>query len=223
MEHHQNGQKLALASHRTLSWDPCALSSISMACLYMSRTVDLFADDKKLFDPTSQEQQATLQRGLNRIFDWTECWQLPLNLNKSVLCFTLECKTIEKIFGGVELRVTSSEKYLGVIVVDNLKFYDHVAEVINKTYRITAIIKRSSTYIDLNIFKELCNDLVLPIVEYGNVVWTPSFLADKKKIEGVQRRATKFVRKVRYLPFQEQIHHLAIPSLCFRRRGETGL
>ena len=87
-----------------------------------------------------------------------------------------------------------------------------------KANRILAIIKRSFTFLNRNIFRKLYKALVRPIVEYGNVVWATSFVGDRKKIEGVQRRATKLVRELRDLPYQERIKNLNLPSLSFRRK-----
>ena len=35
--------------------------------------------------------------------------------------------------------------------------------------------------------------MVRPILEYGNVIWGPHYVLDQRKLEGVQRRATKLV------------------------------
>ena len=32
-----------------------------------------------------------------------------------------------------------------------------------------------------------------PILEYGNIIWGPHYLMDQKKVETIQRRATKLV------------------------------
>ena len=39
--------------------------------------------------------------------------------------------------------------------------------------------------------------MVRPILEYGNVIWGPHYVLDQRKLEGVQRRATKLVPSLR--------------------------
>ena len=63
---------------------------------------------------------------------------------------------------------------------------------------------------DLNcdVFLKLYKALVRPIMEYANIIWGPHFLLDKRKLERVQRHATKLIS-------------LDLPSLHYRSiRGD---
>ena len=60
--------------------------------------------------------------------------------------------------------------------------------------------------------------LVRPIIEYGNSVWGPTYIGDQKKIERIQRRATKLVPELSHLPYQERLKKLKLPSLVYRRK-----
>ena len=63
--------------------------------------------------------------------------------------------------------------------------------------------------------------MVRPILEYGNAVWSPTYQADKIKIEKIQRRATRLITEVNGLLYEERLQTLSIPSLCHRRyRGD---
>ena len=39
-----------------------------------------------------------------------------------------------------------------------------------------------------------------PIIEYGNIVWGPMYIDQKKKIERIQRRVTRLVSAIRSMP-----------------------
>lgn len=186
----------------------------------VENSIVLFADDVKLFGPTeSVDQHESIQNDLNEVIHWTHLWQLPLNLKKCAVLH-LGQKNPRRPFymGQEEVRTSTSEKDLGVIVDENLKFHEHTAEVIKKARRILAIIKRTFSYLDRRIFKKLYQALVRPILEYGNIIWGPMFIADQKKIEGIQRRATKLVVKGRNIPYQTRMQELSLPSLSFRRK-----
>ena len=64
--------------------------------------------------------------------------------------------------------------------------------------------------------------MIRPVLEYGNIAWGPHYKADQKKIEQVQRRATRLVPSLRHLPYQERLEKLGMPSLSHsrRRRGD---
>ena len=106
----------------------------------------------------------------------------------------------------------------GILPTNKCHPNEQASEAVKKANRILAIIKRSFSYIDKRVFRQLYKALVRPIIEYGNVIWGPSYIGDQKKIEQVQRRATKLVKQIRNLPYQERMRELKLPSLSFRRK-----
>ena len=59
-------------------------------------------------------------------------------------------------------------------------------------------------------------------MEYANNVWAPYYQEDIKRIEGVQKRATKLIRNVRDLSYENRLRVLHLPTLKFRRiRGDV--
>ena len=59
---------------------------------------------------------------------------------------------------------------------------------------------------------------IRPHLEYGNVIWGPHYKEDQKAVEKVQRRATKLITSIKYLPYEQRLQHLNLPSLMHRRR-----
>ena len=63
--------------------------------------------------------------------------------------------------------------------------------------------------------------LVRPHLEYGQLIWSPRLLRQSRKIESVQRRATKLIPNLKELPYEERLRKLKLPSLKYRRlRGD---
>ena len=69
-------------------------------------------------------------------------------------------------------------------------------EVAAKTNRLLGVI-RSSDHLDLDMLTILFFTLVPPTLEYCNSVWGPLFVLDQRKIEKVQRRATRLLLPIR--------------------------
>ena len=58
-------------------------------------------------------------------------------------------------------------------------------------------------------------------MEYTNIIWGPHFLLDKRKLERVQRRATKLIPQLSDKSYQHRLISLDLPSLRYRSiRGD---
>ena len=71
---------------------------------------------------------------------------------------------------------------------------------------------------DENMLSLLYTSLVRPHLEYGNVVWGPFFKGDQKDVEKIQRRASKLIKGIKEMSYEERLRHLKLPSMQHRRR-----
>ena len=75
--------------------------------------------------------------------------------------------------------------------------------------------------ISADSFTCLYKSLVCPILENGNLVWGPYYKTDIQKFEKIQQKATRMIKSIRNLHYEEQLKVLNLPSLQYRRyRGE---
>ena len=115
----------------------------------------------------------------------------------------------------------TGHKYLGVYVDENLNFEKQVAECTKKANGILASIKRTIKFINADTFKLLYKSLVHPILELPGSVWNPYKLKHIRSLESVQRRATKLVRAIKDLPYEDRLPSLDLPTLVYRHsRGD---
>ena len=130
----------------------------------MHNNMLLFADDAKLFGSASTpEEQGTIQDDLDRLHQWTEQWQLPLNAAKCTVMH-LGAQKLKKSYniGDIQLKESETEKDLGLWVDNKLKFHLQTDKAVRKGHRMIAIIRRTFSYLNKDIFKKLYKALVRP-------------------------------------------------------------
>jgi hypothetical protein len=124
--------------------------------------------------------------------------------------------------GRTYLEETSLEKDLGIWFDDSLKFHEHVMKAAEKANQILGLIRRTFTYMDCQLMKQLFTSLVRPHLEYGNVVWHPNSKRDIEILERVQHRATRMVPGLAKLSYEDRLRKMDLPSLVYRRvRGDV--
>ena len=180
----------------------------------------IFADDTKVFRSTRLVQEhRQLQEDLDAMVNWSDQWQMPFNQKKcKLLRIGRTTEHYKYTMGGQELMLTAVERDLGVQIDSELKFRKQASAAVAKASQIMAVIRRSFQNIDKFTLPLLYKTLVRPHLEYCNIIWGPFNRADQKLVERVQRRATKLVREIRGLTYQERLGELKLPSLYYRRR-----
>ena len=82
-------------------------------------------------------------------------------------------------------------------------------------------IRRCFRYLDSASFNKLYKGIVRPHLEYAVPIWNPHLKKDIRKIEGVQRRATKQINTLKHMSYPERLEKLGLPTLVYRRmRGD---
>ena len=151
----------------------------------------MFADDTKLFAPVTTDREVSeLQTDIDALAAWSRTWLMPFNEEKcKVLYIGPATLGTQYTMGDTLLNCAEVEKDLGVHIDSELKFKKQAAAAVAKATQILAVIRRSSTR-RTHASGPLYKSLVLPHLEFGNLVWGPFNRTDQKKLERVQRRAT---------------------------------
>ena len=183
----------------------------------------MFADDTKIFHfIRNRDDHATLQNDLNLLYDWSVRWQLKFNISK---CKHVHFGPVHQFgsyyLNGIEIDSVESQKDLGILFDHQLKFHLHTTDVAAKANRLLGLIRRCFDHLNSDMLVKLFVTVVRPTLEYCNSVWGPSLVLDQRKIERVQRRATRLLLPIRDKPYGERLSILQLPSLAYRRfRGD---
>jgi hypothetical protein len=165
-----------------------------------------------------------LQNDLNQINKWSQKWEMEFNINKcKVLEFGSSKKRITHTYklGNVNLCKERQEKDLGVIVQDNLTPEKHINKITGAAYNQLMTIRTAFVHMDEDMMKKIFVTMIRPKLEYAVVIWSPHKKKDIRKIERIQRVATKMIPGLAEQTYEERLEKLGLLSLEKRReRGD---
>ena len=180
----------------------------------------IFADDTKLFKTISQiKDQRELQEDLIALAAWSKKWQLPFNEIKfKLMHYGKNNPHFDYKMNGIILAKDDKEKDIGVTFDSDLKFQTHYNNMTAKANSRVGIIKRTFSSLNKHNFPILYKSLVRPLLEYCSPIWNPILVKDINELEKVQQRATKLVKGLKDLPYEQRLRTLGLPTLIYRRK-----
>jgi hypothetical protein len=182
----------------------------------------MYADDVKIYyvirDPLDR---ITLQRCLDRVYEWAQKWELKFSFEKCQL-LQIGYKNVNISYNLGTHTINSSESIvdLGVTVQPSLKPSFHCLKIATKAnIRAKLILKCFLSRNSVNFIRAF-KCYVRPVLEYACVVWNPSLIQDINLIENVQRSFTRKVCILCNIPvisYDERLTLFGLERLELRR------
>ena len=93
---------------------------------------------------------------------------------------------------GEPLELVSSEAYLGVTIYSGLRWGEHCNKIASSATRVLNTVRRTLQPCSTEVKERAYKALVRPKLEYSSPAWNPYTQRDIRRIEQVQRNATRF-------------------------------
>jgi len=148
-----------------------------------------------------------VQRNLTK-FNKGKCMVLHLGRNNPMHQY--------KIWAAL-LESSSAVRDLGVLVVDQLTMSHQCALFAKKASGILGCIKKNVAGRSRLVLLPLYSALVRTHLESCVQFWPPHFKRNEDLLERVQQRATRMVRGLEHLSYEERLRELGLFSLKKRR------
>ncbi len=199
-----------------------------------------FADDTTLY--TSHNNIETLkyniQNDLIKINNWCESNNMALNSKKTkIMTFGRKkmvnnTKTIEIEINNTKLQMVNNYRYLGMTLDECLNYNNYIKKILSSVAHKMYLMKRVKQYLTEKSCLLIYKSFILPIIEYGNVLYRNTNKSNLCKLQRIQnhcikvclnldpRSDTKVIHEKAKLNFLEDRREKQILKLMFERTKE---
>ena len=189
--------------------------------------VILYADDTVIFTSSKNKHKVELelQEDLNTLEQWCLRNKLAINVDKTKLMIcgsTQSVNTLGEVkiqFGRDDIKPVPTYNYLEIKLDPKLKYDPHAKAIIQLVSNKLVYLRHIRRFINSTAALSIYTSMILPILEYGDVLMVFIAASLKKKLQILQNKALKCALGLDPLSSTEETHKLAkLDKLSSRRK-----
>lgn len=162
---------------------------------------DLFADDATFHthDKILETLEMKLQCDANNTMDWSLNNNMHVNYDKTsyMLIGTMHrlnaLRQLNIKIDNNQITSTRSQKLLGLHIDDTLTWSTHIDHLCSAISSKISLLRQLSSYVSVDIQKKYYQGYILPLMDYGSVVWGTTSAANIDRILKLQKRAARII------------------------------
>ena len=172
---------------------------------------DFFADDATFH--THNKNIDTVENHIVDDFGKTKQWSkrnnLPINYSKTT-CMAAGTKKRLALSRKLEIKVdgicienVSKQKLMGIYIDENLNWSAHIDYLCSNISSKISLLRQLSQYVPQHVQKLFYQSYIMPLIDYGSVVWGSTSTYNLDRILKLQKRAARIILKADFLTRSE--------------------
>ena len=164
---------------------------------------DFFADDATFH--THSKSLDVIENHIVSDFDETKQWSkrnnLPINYNKTT-CMAAgtkrrlaDSRKLEIHVDNISIENVSKQKLLGVYIDENLNWSAHIDHLCSNVSSKISLLRQLSQYVPQHVQKLFYQSYILPLIDYGSVIWGSTSSSNIERLLKLQKRAARIILK----------------------------
>jgi len=135
-----------------------------------------------------------LNKALNVLENWSSKWLLNFNVSKTFYMSIVNSKVstdsaLILTLNNISITKVKSHKHLGLIFNDSLTWSDHIDSLCKKVSKKLGLLCKNRKILGRSILTKLYKSMVLPMIDYGSVIYDDMSKCLNNKMERIHRRA----------------------------------
>lgn len=162
-----------------------------------------YADDTQLylsFHPGNVEEvRCKINEDLSSIWTWSHKHALLLNPAKSCVLIAGTKSQIARsgdlrlLINGQIIPMVQNARNLGLTIDSHLRFIQHVSAKVNICFMRLKCLYKFRPYLSIPVRKILVESLILPLLDYGDIIYGPRLLGKSDRlIQRIQNACARF-------------------------------
>ena len=186
----------------------------------------LYADDTIIFQSgvNVAEAKTKLQASLNNFCKWSTVNKLTVNTTKTKLMVFGSRSKIKKannvglFMNGDKLKKVPTFKYLGIVLDPTLNFNHHISTVMRTVLHKMTLLAKMKKYINNRVALLIYKTMILPYLDYADVIYHNSMSGDLNKLQRLQNRCLRVCLGYDRRFSTDRVHKLATTAFLVDRR-----